>query len=165
MTRSTHASKILLSAFRGTSAEALLKHAGHNSSLLLPNDKIKDSELLIDAVFAEKPNYIVSFGQKPNIINKVHIETTARDGELFLNTNFDCDRLKCLLERNGVDAKISHNAGTSYCNALYLNGMRHIFKNGIDSRMVFIHIPFLKNISDMDSFRKRILKAVGEFCM
>lgn len=119
MTGKIQAPKILLSAFCRSSAELLIKRTGHSGSVLLPNDKIEDSEKLIEAVLKEKPDYIFSFGQKPVIKNKVHIETTAKDGGLSVDTDFDCDRLKCLFELNSVDCKISHNAGTSYCNRLY----------------------------------------------
>lgn len=109
-----------------------------------------------------KSNYIISFGQRPNIKIKVHIETTAKDGKLSISTNFDCDRIKGLLEQNSIISKISQNAGTSFCNELYLNGLKYISKNKLNTKMVFIHIPFKKNITDFDSFRNRLFNVIKE---
>lgn len=153
---------ILLTAFQCSSAELLIKDTKKYSTLMLPNDRIKDSEKLISAILNKKPDYIVSFGQRPNIKNKIYIETTAKDREILINTNFDCGRLKSLFEQNGIIAKISHNAGTSFCNQLYLNVLKYIFQNNIDTKMVFIHIPFMKNISDFDSFGKRIFDSISD---
>ena len=61
----------------------------------------------------------------------------------------------------GIIAQISHNAGTSFCNQLYLNVLKYIFQNDIHTKMVFIHIPFMKNISDFDSLGKKILDTIS----
>ena len=145
-------SKVLLTAFRGSSAEQLIKYAKEFDPLILPNDKVKDSENLIKKIIDGTYDYVFSFGQKPNIKNKVNIETTARNGITSVETDFDCERLQKLFESNGVVAKISRKAGTSYCNCLYYNGLDYIQQNNLKTKMVFIHIPFLKNIDDKGSF-------------
>ena len=149
-------SKVLLTAFRGSSAEHLIKYAKDFDSLILLNDKVKDSEKLINRIIDGTYDYVFSFGQKPNIKNKVHIETTARQGLTSIETDFDCERLQKLFESNGVVAKVSCNAGTSYYNCLYYNGLDYIQQNNLKTKMVFIHIPFLKNIDDIDFFTRMI---------
>lgn len=148
--------KILLTAFRRSSAELLIKLTDDYETLLLPNDKSKDSEKLIKAITEENYDYIISFGQRPNIKNKVHIETTATDGDNHLHTDYDCDGLKKLFEQNGIPAKISHNAGTSFCNSLYFNGLNFLNQNKLKTKMVFVHIPFKKNIEDFDCFSRKV---------
>lgn len=150
-------SKVLLTVFRGSSAEQLIERSNGFDTLILPNDKVKNSEKLINAIANEKYDYIFSFGQRPNIKNKVHIETTARNGIISVETDFDCERLQKLFKSNGVVAKISHNAGTSYCNSLYFNGLSYIQNSKLKTKMVFVHIPFLKNIDDTDSFFAKII--------
>ena len=154
--------RVLVTAFRGSSAELLVKNSQEYRTLILPNDKVKDSELLINAVSNGNFDYIISFGQRPNIKNKVHIETTAKDSELQVDTKFDCDRLVQLFEQNGIISKILHNAGTSFCNELYLNGLKYISQNGLNTKMVFVHIPFEKNISDLESFSEQIFYAIAD---
>lgn len=152
---------VILTAFRNSSSELLIKKAERYQTLLLPNHKVKDSEVLIKAIQQEKPEYVFSFGQRPNIKDKVHIETTAKEKEFSIDTNFDCEKLRELFEQNGIATKISHNAGTSFCNQLYLNGLKYIVPNNLNTKMVFIHIPYEKNISDKDVFFGKILNAIN----
>ncbi|MFG6326140.1 MAG: hypothetical protein K1W00_04760 [Lachnospiraceae bacterium] len=154
---------ILLTAFLGSSAELLIKNTDNHGILFLPNDKIKDSEILIDAISKETIDYVISFGQKPNIRNKVYIETAANKGELKINTAFDCDKLTGLFEENSIASKISQNAGTSFCNELYFNGLKYIEYNKLHTKMIFIHIPFTKNITDFDVFRRNMFNVIKEF--
>lgn len=151
---------ILLTAFRGTSAELLIKNATEYEPLFLPNDKIEDSRKLIDVIASGQFDYVVSFGQRPNIRNKVHIETTAKEGEQHIITDFDFNALKDIFSEKGISAKISDNAGTSYCNQLYFNGLRYIFQNQPNMKMIFIHIPFARNITDFALFRKQIFEVI-----
>ena len=147
---------ILLTSFRDTSSELLLKEFNEFPVLVLPNDKVRDSELLIEMLSKTHYDYVLSFGQRPNIKDKVHVETTARDGELRLDTVFNCERLRLLFEQNGIQAKLSHNAGTSFCNKLYWNGLKYIEEHELETKMVFVHVPFVKNIKDFELFRQRI---------
>lgn len=155
-------SNVLLTAFRGSSAEQLIKYAKGFDILILPNDKGKDSENLIKKIADGTYDYVFSFGQRPNIKDKVHIETTAKDGETVFETDYDCKQLQGLLETNGITAKISHNAGTSYCNCLYYNGLSYISKVQLKTKMVFVHIPFIKNIYNKEVFFANLIEAVSK---
>ncbi len=152
---------ILLTAFRGTSSERLISGKHDCPAVILPNDKIKDSEILISYISGNNVNYIISFGQKPNIRDKIHIETTAQSGEVCIDTDFDCAKLQSLFEKAGIPAKISHNAGTSYCNRLYLNTLTYLRQSKADVKMVFLHIPFIKNITDFSAFREGIFSGIA----
>ena len=44
--------------------------------------------------------------------------------------------------------KNSKNAGTSYCNYIYYKALEYLQENRSDTKVVFIHIPYYKNISD-----------------
>ena len=150
---------ILMTGFGGTSSELLVKKAS-SKSLILPSNKIVDSQLLIEEIRLRKYDYIISFGQKPNIKDKLYIETTARNMAKRLDTNLKYDKLINAFEKNKLPVHISDNAGTSFCNALYWNGLNYIYNKGIDVRMIFIHIPFCKNITDSEWFFNRILTSV-----
>ncbi len=151
---------ILLTAFCNTSAELLLKtHNGYNT-LFLQSDKVKDSEITINALKKESADHVICFGQKPLIRNKITVETTARDGETSLKTAFDCERIRALFEEKGIVAKISHNAGTSFCNRLYYNILNYIAQNYSKTRAVFIHIPFSKNIDDFGGFADKVFGVI-----
>lgn len=153
--------KVLLTAFLGTSAEWLVQ-GNQYRLLLLPNDKVRDSELLIEMLSKESFDYVVSFGQRPNIKNKVHIETTAKAGVLCMDTGFDCGRLQNIFEQKGIDARISGNAGTSFCNQIYFNGLKYIGQGGLNAQMVFVHVPFLKNVDNFEEFREKVFEVIDE---
>ena len=144
--------KILLTAFCGTSSEMLLKQASSFQTMLLPNDKVRDSELVIDAISNGNFRYIFCFGQKPLIKDKIFIETTARNGQSCLQTAFDCTAAKNCFEEIGFCARLSNNAGTSFCNKLYYTVLEYLMQSGSDAECVFIHIPFIENITDANSF-------------
>lgn len=150
---------VLFTAFCKTSAEQLLRENGC-AGLFLPNDKIADAKMLIGEISAKKYNYIFSFGQKPNVKDKVYIEKMARNAGECLETDFDCEKLLDSFCRQQTDARISCNAGTSFCNRLYWNVLEHIRKNGLDVKMVFVHIPMRKNITDFGEFGRRVLAAI-----
>ena len=154
-------SRVLLTAFRGSSSEQLIKYAKGFDILILPNDKIKDSEKLINKITECTYDYVFGFGQRPNIKNKVHIETTARNEITSVETDFNCVQLQKIFASNGITAKISHNAGTSYCNCLYYKSLSYLQKNDLYTKMVFIHIPYLKNIDDTDSFFTKIIETIS----
>lgn len=147
---------LLLTAFRGSSAEYLVKGSRYDT-LLLPNDKEKDAKVLFAALRHNTYDYIISLGQRPNIKNKVHIETTACNGGSSLETGFDCEYFQGMLLQNGITARLSQNAGTSYCNSIYWNGMSYLAEHGLHTRMVFLHVPFRKNIGAMEESLKNIL--------
>lgn len=143
--------KVLFTAFSETSSELLLQENGWRG-LFLPSDKKKDAELLIRELSTGSYDLVFSFGQKPNTRDKVYIEAVARNAGEVLETGFDCGELADAFRKGRVEAKISRNAGTSYCNHVYWNGLKYIREYGLDAKMVFVHIPMRKNISDFSGF-------------
>lgn len=154
---------ILLTGFRGTSSEALVKRADAKS-LILPNDKVLDSQLLIAELDQHSYDYIFSFGQKPNIRDKVYLETTARSAGKYIQTDFAYCKLQNALRAERIAVQISDHAGTSFCNALYWNVLEYIRDKGLKTKMIFVHIPFWKNMTSAEDFMEKILKAT-ENCL
>lgn len=155
--------KILMTGFCGTSSEMLVKKAACKS-LILPNDKVLDSWILLAELERQDYNYIFSFGQKPNIRDKIYIETTARNGKECLHTDFAYDKLRDTFEKENITVRISSYAGTSFCNALYWSALEYIRDKGLDVKIVFLHIPFWKNMTSSEVFCERILKGIENYC-
>lgn len=150
---------ILLTAFIGTSSELLIQDSKYDT-LLLPSDKKTDVEMLFSALEKQKFDYIISFGQRPLLKDKVCIETTAQSAGQKHDTTVNCEYLIELFEKNGLPAKLSHNAGTSYCNNLYWHGLSYIAEQDLKTKMVFIHVPFSQNIKDITDFSQKILNVI-----
>lgn len=154
--------RILLTGFRHTSAEWLVMEAIDCDRLFLPNDKQKDAELLTYQLLNTQYDFIVCIGQKPNIKDKIHIETAACENGAQIKTGVDCQKLAHLFEACGLQAKLSSNAGTSFCNALYFKGLQFITEYDLKTGLVFVHIPFQKNISRPDLFNNSFFDVVNE---
>ncbi len=155
--------KILMTGFCSTSSELLVKKAACKS-LILPNDKLLDSQILSAEIDQQAYKYIFSFGQKPNIKDKVCIETTARNGIRSFHTDFAYDKLQQAFESEKIMVRISDNAGSSFCNALYWNMLEYIRDQELKAKIVFLHIPFCKNMTASEDFCKKIRKGIENFC-
>lgn len=155
---------ILMTGFRGTSSELLIKKADCKS-LILPNDKNLDAKILLTQIQGspESIKYIFSFGQKPNIKDKIYIETAARNGSKCLYTDLAYDKLEDALRTEHIEVWLSDHAGTSFCNALYWNVLKYIYEQGLQTKMIFLHIPFRKNITASGDFYERIQKGIGNY--
>ena len=158
-------SDVLLTAFRGTSSEKLVACFDDTyKKIILENDKTVSVEQLVNALENNKISYIFSFGQKPVIMDKIYIELAGRIGDTIYKTAFDTDTLTSILNRNDFLVRISSNAGTSFCNHIYACGLKHISENHYGAKMVFIHVPFEKNISDFEDYSRRLISALNDFC-
>ena len=156
--------KILLTAFKGTSSEKLISCFGEEyHKLVLENHKEKSVEQLVKLLKHNNFDNVISFGQKPVIRDKLYIELEGKIYGTSYKTNFDIDRLMNVLEHSGFSVHISNNAGTSFCNNIYAHGLKYIKENAYKTKMLFIHVPFEKNISDFDDFSERLVIAADEF--
>lgn len=83
---------ILLTAFKNTSSEKLIKALKKYDILILENDREMSVNQLICRLSEKKYDFILAFGQRPLIKDKIHFESTARDkaGGKYL-TDFDIE--------------------------------------------------------------------------
>lgn len=128
--------------------------------LVLENDKQKSEHQLKETLESDEYDFILSFGQRPVMKDKVSIEICTRDGKRIINSKFDCQSLLCTFMACGIEAKLSDNAGTSFCNNIYRFGLDYLEHS--ETQMVFVHIPFEKNISDFDLFAENVKKAMSK---
>ncbi len=151
--------KVIITAFENTSSEKLLKRLSNNfDKLFLLNNKEKSVAQLKQAISKREYAHVIGIGQRPLIKNKLHIETTAKIQDEAVSTSLDAFLLHEIAQICGLNAKISHNAGTSFCNNLYFHGL--IETNG---QMLFLHIPFIDNINSFAEFSSRLNITIEEF--
>ena len=157
---------ILVTAFKDTSSEKLVNSFVNTDILILENHREKSVEQLTNQLNKNTYSFILSFGQRPLIKDKIHFESTARNkngGEYI--TDFDIEAALKICLDIGLSAKRSDNAGTSYCNNIYYWGLDHIKSHSLNTKMCFIHIPYDKNIGDFEDFSEKIkllIKKIGE---
>lgn len=151
--------RILLTAFSGTSSEMLLEGM-QEDKLFLPSDMQRDGELLTTYIAQKNYPYVICFGQKPVLQNKVKIERRALRQENAIYTEFPCDALKQLFEKNGITAELSDHPGSSYCNNVYRKGLEYIYDCKSKTKIVFVHVPEKKNVYEWDKFKERFQKVI-----
>ena len=145
--------RMTLLAFQNTSSKTLVRGMDF-PTVLLPSDKIKDSEIAITKI--QTSEKIICFGQKPQIKNKICLELVARDNDAFLPTNFEIETLKTKLKANNITYSESQNPGTSYCNLVYWNALKFIKDTKCNCKFLFIHIPFEQNIGNISELREKL---------
>lgn len=105
----------------------------------------------IDALFEDqKYDYIIMFGQKP-LIKGLAIETMCKQKKDYLKTNFPLEKLLTILDKNKITYRISQNPGTSYCNFAYYNVLKCLEVRKIDTKVIFIPVPFRENFEEFDA--------------
>lgn len=127
--------------------------------VILPNDKERSAELLNGEIARYKPDIVLMTGQKPVICDKLSVEMNAKASGGTLTTALDCAAVRDFVLSCGYGCYISENCGTSYCNHIYAECLKS-FPRGL-----FIHIPYGKNISDMNELVRifdRLILFLGE---
>lgn len=143
-----------MAGFKGedNSAKVLLDRLPDSvHKLYLENNKQVSVAQLLKA--AEKYDAICMFGQKPVLKNKVCVERRAVLNGEKLCPDFDFEGIQAFFE-DRYPLKFSDNAGTSYCNNLYYHAIKQFYET--NKKLVFIHVPMLKNIADFSALTDTI---------
>lgn len=143
--------KILYTAFNGkqNSSKLLLDKINANNKLYLKNSFITSITQLEKELRKSDYDLVISFGQAPMYPDTVKIEEIG-----FCNigykTNYDYTNMKKDLEDGGYKVIVSNDAGTYLCNNLYFHGLKYISDNKLKTKMIFVHIPEISNITDIN---------------
>jgi len=152
---------VLIAFFSETSAETLSKRFVFDK-VALPSDKKEDVEILLSRLRKKDYDYIICIGQKLGITDAIKIETEAH-GDITLHSTADCDALSELFKQNGMEAEKSVKPGNSFCNNIYWHGLDYLRKNEKSSKLLFLHIPFAKNITDIGMFSQLTVEVINQF--
>ena len=134
----TNSSKILLDYIKTDNCNKLYLRNSFTTSVKQLNSKIKNNNY----------DLIVSFGQASLDKDTIKIETTGKNND-FYKTNYDYNYLKNRLE-DKYNVIISNDAGNYLCNNIYYNGLKYIKENNLKTKMIFIHIPKIDNIENIN---------------
>lgn len=146
--------KVLVSGFKGDTNSVKLiidRIEGKNvlEKLYLVNSFKTSENQLEDELKKQEYDFIITFGQKPKV-KSIYLEQKACISGDELLANYEYNKLKKLLYDNGFNVKISNNAGNYLCNHLFYVGLKFISINKLKTKMIFIHIPTIKNIDNID---------------
>ena len=149
--------KVLYTAFNGknNSSKILLDAIHTKNKLYLKNSFNTSVTQLINKIKNNDYDLVISLGQAPIEKDTIKIETKANMENCF-KTNFDFTNLKNNLEEN-FKLIISGNAGNYLCNNVYYYGLKFIYENNLKTKMIFIHIPKINNISHIELMANAIM--------
>lgn len=120
----------------------------------------KDSQKLLDKIKEINPDLILLIGQAggrpwvsfefcainiknasiPDNDGKILIhEQIKDDGPVAYQTNINIDKILYLDDK----LKVSYNCGTFICNEIYYSALDYIYKNKLNTKCAFIHIPYI----------------------
>lgn len=141
-----NSSKILLDKITVKSADKLYLRNSFDTSVKQLINKLKKYEL------------IISFGQAPLDKDTIKIEVIGKKDKDLYKTDFNYLKIKKDIEKKGLRVYIFNDAGDFLCNNLYYNGLKYIKENNINCKMLFIHIPKIENISNIELLAKVFFK-------
>ena len=149
---------ILYTAFNGksNSSKILLDRINSNNKLYLRNSFITSVDSLKKELLKKDYDLVICFGEAYLPIDTIKIELVGRKDMMVYKTSFDYSYLASKLKNNNYKVIVSEDAGNYLCNNLYYNGLKYLSDNNMNIKMIFIHIPKISNISDID-------KLVGVF--
>lgn len=149
---------ILYTAFNGkeNSSKILLDNIKvlNENKLYLKNSYSTSVKQLENKIKSDNYDLIISFGQMPLELDNIKIEIVGKNQEQIYESNFEYLQLKDKLEKNNYKTEISRDAGNWYCNNIFFNGLKYIKENNLKCKMIFIHIPFIDKISNIEDLSK-----------
>lgn len=148
--------EILYTAFNGklNSSKILLDKIKTSNKLYLRNSFVTSVKQLKNKIKLDNYDLIVSFGQAPLEQDNIKIEIVGKNQDQIYESNFEYLQLKDKLEKNNYKTEISRDAGNWYCNNIFFNGLKYIKENNLKCKMIFIHIPFIDKISNIEDLSK-----------
>ena len=149
---------ILYTAFNGkdNSSKILLDNIKtlDENKLYLRNSFITSVKQLQKKIKLDNYDLIVSFGQAPLEQDNIRIEVVGKNTTEIYESDFDYSQLKEKLEKNNYKTDVSREAGNYYCNNIFFNGLKYIKENDLKCKMIFIHIPFIDKIGNIEDLSK-----------
>ena len=124
--------------------------ANEKDKLYLKNSFKTSVEQLEKKIINNNYDLIISFGECPLDLNTIRLESTGRSEVEEINSNYNFKLLKDKLKCNGYKVIMSDDAGNYLCNNIYYNGLKIIRDNKLRCNMIFIHIPTIDKIEDIE---------------
>lgn len=143
--------EILFTAFKGktNSSKMVLDRIPNTNKLYLTNSFVTSVYELEQKLKRKHFDLIISFGQAYLDLDTIQIETLAKIKEDIYKTKYNYSKLKLKLESK-YNVIISKNASNYLCNNIYYHGLKLIEQNNYNTNIIFIHIPKINNITDIN---------------
>mgnify|MGYP003289433172 CR=1 FL=1 len=142
--------KILFTGFNGhnNSSKVIVVRTDHDKLLFNNSYKEIDNQLVNSNV--EGYDLIIMLGLRSNLKKSIRVEINSVLKDELLSTNINCYEVKKYFDDNDISCIINDKPTNYLCNYAYHKVLQ---KN---KNTIFIHVPELKNIKDLDKLIKLI---------
>ncbi len=147
-------SNVLLTGYKARKSIVLTLLANISSPVeqfLFTNDFNKIEKEVQKCFQDNNYDYVIMFGRKPRI-KQIAIEVESKIKIEIFKTNFPLEEYLSFLKEEKINYKLSKHPGNSYCNYAYFHVLKYIYENNLDTKVIFIHVPFSKNFHELNEF-------------
>ena len=137
--------KILFTGFNGfnNTSKVIIDKKINNDKLLFNNSYKEIDNQLVD-INVEDYELIIMLGLRSNLKRSIRLEVNSLLNDELVTTNLSYCNVKKYFNDNGISCIVNDKPTNYLCNYAYYKVLQ---KN---KNTIFIHVPELKNIKDLD---------------
>ena len=142
--------KILFTGFNGFNNTSKVIIDKINNDKLLFNNSYKEIDSQLVDVSLEEYDLIIMLGLRSNLKKSIRLEINSSLNDEILSTNINYNKIKDYFSDNGVPCLVNDKPTNYLCNYAYHKVLKR------NKNTIFMHLPNLKNIQDLDKLVKLI---------
>ena len=142
--------KILFTGFNGFNNTSKVIIDKINNDKLLFNNSYKEIDSQLVDVSLEEYDLIIMLGLRSNLKKSIRLEINSSLNDEILSTNINYNKIKDYLSDNGVPCLVNDKPTNYLCNYAYHKVLKR------NKNTIFMHLPNLKDIQDLDKLVKLI---------
>ena len=151
--------KILFTCFNGFNNTSKVIIDKINNDKLLFNNSYKDIDIQLANSNVEEYDLIIMLGLRSNLKKSIRVEINSFLNDELVTTNLSYCNVKKYFNDNGISCIVNDKPTNYLCNYAYHKVLQ---KN---KNAIFIHVPELKNIKDLDKLINLILNIKITTCI
>ena len=136
--------KIFFTGFNGFNNTSKVIIVKINNDKLLFNNSYKEIDNQLVNSNVEEYDLIIMLGLRSNLKKSIRVEINSRLNDELLTTNLNYCNVKRYFNDNGISCIVNDKPTNYLCNYAYHKVLQ---KN---KNTIFIHVPELKNIKELD---------------
>lgn len=142
--------KILFTGFNGFNNTSKVIIDKINNDKLLFNNSYKEIDSQLVDVSLEEYDLIIMLGLRSNLKKSIRLEINSSLNDEILSTNINYNKIKDYFSDNGVPCLVNDKPTNYLCNYAYHKVLKR------NKNTIFMHLPNLKDIQDLDKLVKLI---------
>lgn len=136
--------KILFTGFNGFNNTSKVIIDKINNDKLLFNNSYKEIDNQLVDINVEDYELIIMLGLRSNLKRSIRLEVNSLLNDELVTTNLNYCNVKKYFNDNGISCIVSDKPTNYLCNYAYYNVLKR------NKNAIFIHVPKLKNIKNLD---------------